>query len=57
MYHRYLKHEAKPQKPSLRTNTLETGDLMAMVLLMLLLTSGNEECESVVTTLLIFLFL
>ncbi len=57
MYHRYLKTKPKPKTTAIEPKRLDTGDLMAMLLLMLLLADGNEESHSVVTTLLIFLFL
>ena len=55
MYRRYLKR--KPKQTAIEAKRFDTGDLMAMALLMLLLADGNEESESVIMTLLIFLFL
>ncbi len=57
MYRRYMKHERKPKPTAIEIKHFDTGDLMAMALLMLLLADGNEESESVIMTLLIFLFL
>lgn len=57
MYHRYLKVERKPKTDAIKVKRFDTGDLMAMMLLLLLLADGNEDSESVIMTLLIFLFL
>lgn len=61
------KPQAKPQaKPPETTGlpflkkllpNMDTGDLLVIVLLLLLLAEGNEDSDSIVMTLAIFLFL
>lgn len=57
MYRRYLKDERNGKTDAIQVRRFDTGDLMAMMLLLLLLADGNEDSQSVVMTLLIFLLL
>ena len=51
---------ALPKEPSFLKKLLpnmDSGDMLVLLILLLLLAEGNEDCDSVIMTLAIFLFL